>query len=392
MAWKTLSLNERKTQFVNEALIGEVSFSELCRRFEISRPTGYIWIGRYREEGIEGLKERSRAARNHPNAIRPQVEQWILEARVLHPTWGPKKLVRWVEKKQRVERLCALSTAGEILRRHGLSVTRKVTRRSVKQEGGLSACDGPNRVWCVDFKGYFRLGNGDRCDPLTLTDGFSRYLLRCQALHGTKGSDVKRILDSAFREYGLPDKIRSDNGAPFARPSAGGLSTLSVWWIKLGIEPERIAPGKPQQNGRHERMHRTLKSETTNPPEENLRRQQKRFDAFKKCFNFERPHEALAQETPASAYECSARRYTGRVREPEYEESEQKRKVQQRGEFYWASTPVFLSEAVAGETVALKQKEGGLWEVRFAHVKLGIFDENARKMTFENVSHPRQRK
>jgi transposase InsO family protein len=303
------------------------------------------------------------------------VEQWILKARDAHPTWGPKKLVPWVRSESGLPEVCAVSTAGEILRRHGLTVPRKVTRKNEPFAGPLAPGTAPNDLWCVDFKGYFRVGDRSRCDPLTMTDACTRYLLKCHALPNTGLAGTRRVFEAAFRQFGLPKRIRSDNGAPFSSLGLGGLSALSLWWIKLGITPERIAPGHPYQNGQHERMHRTLKRETTMPPAATLRAQQRRFDAFRQEFNEQRPHEALGQRRPAEIYRSSPRVYSGRAVSPTYPEGMATRKVQSNGMIYWASQRVFLGEAFAGEHVGFESTEDGVWTLRFGHLAIGVFDE-----------------
>jgi putative transposase len=315
----------------------------------------------------------------------------ILRARGKHPTWGPKKLVAWVQEREGLEKVCAVSTAGEILRRHGLLKARKIHRRTAVSSQPLRPFTGINSVWCVDYKGWFRLGNGERCDPLTITDGASRYLLRCQAFERTGLENARRIFEATFREYGLPERIRSDNGAPFASTAIGGLSSLAVWWLKLGIVPERIAPGRPDQNGRHERMHLTL-NEALEPPSYDLRAQQRRFDRFRRCYNEERPHEALGQRTPSSAYRASPRAYPGRVPEPEYEEGMIARKVQANGEFNWQNQEVFLSETLRGETIGLAEVADGRWQVRFCQMVLGTLDERSLKIVPKDVPRKRRKK
>jgi transposase-like protein len=275
MPWKTTAILDQKTRFVLEHAEGELSVAELCRLYGISRKTGYKWIGRHAEAGLAGLQDQPRIAKEQPQAVPLEVEEWILAGRTLFPTWGPKKLVAWARRESGLEELCAISTAGEILRRHGLTVPRKITRKNEPFAGLLVEGKAPNELWCVDFKGHFKLGDRSRCEPLTMTDAATRYLLRCQALPNTGLAGARRIFEAAFREFGLPERIRSDNGAPFSSIGLGGLSVLSLWWIKLGITPERIAPGQPCQNGRHERMHRTLKAQTANPPAPTLRAQQR---------------------------------------------------------------------------------------------------------------------
>lgn len=318
--------------------------------------------------------------KTHPNAVGAELEELIIKARGKHPTWGPKKLVAWVQRTSGINRVCAASTAGEILKREGLNVARKAgALRVTPWAKSLGSYDGANAVRCVDFKGWFRLGNGQRCDPLTMTDGYSRYLLRCQGVTHTGLEQTRRNFEAAFWEYGLPERIRSDNGAPFGSIAIGGLSRLAVWLMKLGIVPERIDPGCPYQNGRHERMHLTL-NETIAVPAYDLRGQQKRFNAFRKCFNEERPHEALSQQTPASCYQASLRKYTGRLEEPQYESRTTTRKVQANGVFDWRGMDLFLSETLRGETIGLEEVCDRKWEIRYGEMVLGRIDEEAKRI------------
>ena len=235
MPFQTDSALAQKQQFIQDWLGEEWPFSKLCQRYGISRPTGYKWVERYRLEGICGLAEQSHAAHSYPNRIDANIEELILAARAKHPSWGPKKLVTWIKRREGLERLCAVSTAGEILRRHEMVVPRQLHRHAVRAETPLASYEGSNAVWCIDFKGWFVLGNGERCDPLTITDGFSRYLLRCRGCARIELKETRRICETAFREYGLPVRMRSDNGSPFGSVAIGGLSALAVWWIKLGI-------------------------------------------------------------------------------------------------------------------------------------------------------------
>ena len=269
-------VNER-LQFIEECKSQEWSMAEVCRRFEISRKTGYKWLGRYESGGINALQDGSHAPHHNPRQVLDEVEDAVVEARGKHPHWGPVKLRAWLDRTAPEIEWPAPSTIGEILHRHGLAVARKKRPRATPNSEPLKHAQGPNLVWCADFKGWFRCQDGSRCDPLTITDAYSRFLLRCQAAKHPDGWYTQPLFEATFREHGLPERIRIDNGAPFASVGIGGLSELSVWWIKLGIRPERIEPGKPGQNGRHERMHRTLKQETAQPPRANLREQQKAF-------------------------------------------------------------------------------------------------------------------
>lgn len=372
MPWKETCAVDERMRFVLEYETGEDAMAEVCRRYGISRKTGYKWLGRYVEEGLEGLKERSRVPRHCPRAVGAEVVAAIVASRAAHPTWGAKKLRVLLERERPGTTWPARSTLAEILKRHGLVVPRKRRRRTPPQEEPFGSCEGPNAVWCVDFKGWFRTGDGSRCDPLTLSDAYSRYLLRCQALRKPDGVFVRPLMEAAFREYGLPRAIRTDNGAPFASRGVAGLSALSVWWLKLGIVPERIDPGQPQQNGRHERMHLTLKAETASPPKRSLRAQQRRFDGFRREYNEVRPHEALGMETPASWYKPSGRGYPSLQEDPAYPSGWSRRRVCDRGEFRWQVTKVFLGRALDGELVGLEPLGGRYWRVWFAHLALGV--------------------
>jgi transposase InsO family protein len=309
---------DERMRFVVAASEDEAVMSEICAEFGVSRQTGYKWLARYRLEGVDGLKERSRAPLSHGRSRAEAVVSAALALRERYPTWGPKKL-----RKKLAERLPgveppARSTIGDWLRKEGMTQARRLRRRCPPSASPFVAVDAPNAVWCADFKGWFRTGDRQRCDPLTISDAMSRYLLRCEAVARPDGAHVRPVFEAAFCEFGLPLAIRSDNGPPFASTGAGGLSRLSVWWIKLGVQPERIEPGKPQQNGRHERMHRTLNAETASPPAAALAEQQRRFDAFRALYNDERPHEALDFETPARLYRVSERAYPCPLREPAY--------------------------------------------------------------------------
>lgn len=380
MGWKETCAMEERFKFIQEYKSQQWSVAELCRRFEISRKTAYKWIDRHQQEGIEGLRDQSRAPDHHPNQIADQLELRIVEARQQHPTWGPVKLRAWLEQQDRRAIWPAPSTMGDILKRHGLTVPRKHRRHATPSSAPLSHAERPNAVWSIDFKGWFRVGDGRRCDPLTLSDAFSRYLLRCQAVAEPTGALVRPVCQAAFQEYGLPDAIRNDNGPPFASTALAGLSSLSVWWIKLGIRLERIQPGKPQQNGRHERMHRTLKQETARPPAENLRRQQERFDRFRIEYNQQRPHAALNNRTPAQCYQPSSRPFPSLIPGPEYHPDWEVRRVR-KGCICWWSRDIFVTRALDGEDVALQPlDEDGLWCLWFCDYPLGLLDQKAGRV------------
>jgi transposase InsO family protein len=388
VGWKETSVVDERLQFIGECKSGEWSMAEVCRRFEISRITGYKWLKRYEEEGWEGLKDRSHAPHHNPRQVAEEVEEAIVEARAAHPYWGPVKLRTWLQRSEPKIQWPAASTVGEILRRHGLAVPRKKRFKAPPNSEPLKEANGPNRIWCADFKGWFRCLDGSRCDPLTISDAYSRFLLRCQGVKHPDTWYVTPLFEAAFREYGLPERIRMDNGAPFASVGIGGLSELSVWWIKLGIRPERIEPGKPAQNGRHERLHRTLKQETAQPPRANLREQQRAFDMFRHEYNYERPHQALQGRTPAECYQSSPRLYRGRVREVTYPSEYEVRYVSEGGQIRWNGGRVFVGRALLGEPLGLELIADGKWRVWFSFYELGIFDEEKLLIRPKPVESP----
>ncbi len=373
---------EQRFEFVLEWAKHKSSMAELCRAFEISRKTGYHVVAQYQAEGLEGLKPHSRAPRHHPNAIDEEVCAAVVRAKAAHPGWGPKKLQPLVGEPESIQQQWPVaSTRGAILVRAGLTVPRRPPRAHVPPRtqpfGSISQA---NDTWCADFKGWFRTADGVRCDPLTISDAHSRLLLRCQALHhGIHGQYVRPVFEATFREYGLPLRLRTDNGSPFAHVGAGGLSALSVWWIKLGIVPERIDPGQPSQNGRHERMHRTLNETTAQPPAATIRAQQQRFDAFRREYNHERPHEALGQQPPMGCYTASQRAYPRRLEEPTYPGADQERRVRHNGEIRWSSSTIYISQVLVGEPVGIYEAADG-WLVRYGPIDLGLLDPSQSRL------------
>jgi transposase InsO family protein len=366
---------DERVRFVLEQEAGQCSMAELCRCYAISRETGYYWLRRYQAGGIEALCDRGREPQRHPQQTPETIEAAVLALRRAHMSWGPRKLKRVLERAEPRQRWPAASTIGAMLAREGLVVPRRQRRRAPPYTQPFAAADAPNRVWCADFKGWFRTSDGERIDPLTMTDAHSRYLLRCQAVEKTDTARVQAIFEAAFREYGMPEAIRTDNGAPFASRAVAGLSRLAVWWMKLGIVPERIAAGHPEQNGRHERMHRTLKQETASPPAATRRAQQRVFDRFRREYNQQRPHEALAMQTPAACYTSSARAFPARVPEPEYAASMQVRKVRARGQITWRGDDhVFLTETLIGERVGLELIDDDYWCIYFAGFPIACLD------------------
>jgi transposase InsO family protein len=368
---------EEKLRFVFCYERDEESMRALCERFGISRETGYVWLRRYRQFGAKGLEEVNRAPRGHPNQTAESIAEAVLGLREAHMTWGPRKLKRILERDQPGLRWPASSTMGEIVKRAGLVVERRKRRKTEPYTEPLAHALECNRVWCADFKGWFKSGDGTRIDPLTISDACSRYLLRSQSVEKADTERVRGIFEAAFREYGLPWGIRTDNGPPFASSAVGGLSRLAVWWIKLGIVPERIQAGHPEQNGRHERMHRTLKQDLR--PAQDWRAQQLELDRFRREYNHMRPHEALGMQTPASVYVPSPRPYPERLPEIEYPDAMQVRSIRSHGHFRWKKHDVFLSEVLWGERVGLLPFDDGCYTVYFAHVPVALFEERTAK-------------
>jgi transposase InsO family protein len=381
MPWKKSSVMEEKLRFVFEYQQRQRTMTELCQRYEISRETGYVWLRRYQAVGLEGLREKSRATQRHGNQTSVEIEQMVLELREAHSRWGPRKLKRVLEDNEPGRVWPAASTIGALLKREGLMAGRRKRRRTAPYSEPLAHADGPNRVWCADFKGWFRTGDGERIDPLTITDAHSRYLFRCQAVEKTDTARVQAIFEAVFREYGMPEAIRTDNGAPFASTAIAGLSRLAVWWMKLGIVAERIEAGHPEQNGRHERMHRTLKQETAQPPAGNRREQQRVMERFRQEYNQVRPHEALGMRTPAAVYELSPRSFPAHVPEPEYPDTMLVYRVQQKGHFRWKKQEVFLSEVLWGEPVGLLPVDDRWFTVYFAQFPIARFDSKQLRVT-----------
>lgn len=380
MPWKQTSPEQEQERFIERWQGGEVSFVRLCQQFGISAKTGYKRVRRFQALGWEGLADRSRAPHHHPNQVAWEVAKGLVDAKRAHPTWGPRKLIPWLREDAPQTAWPAPSTASGILQRAGLVRRRRRARRAALWGHPFAEAKAPNDVWCMDFKGWFRTADGQRCDPLTVADAASRYLLVCRALPHPRGPEVRQALERTFREYGLPRAIRTDNGPPFAGAALGGLSPLAVWWIKLGILPERIEPGHPEQNGRLERLHRTLKAETASPPQATLRAQQRAFQAFRQQYNTERPHEALGQKTPASCYTPSYREYPARLPELAYEAGVTVRRVRSNGEIKWQGGLLYLSEALRGEPVGLVPQDDRFWSLRLGPVQIGLLDAYHRSV------------
>jgi transposase InsO family protein len=374
---------EKRMRFVTEIEIGDESMTALCRRFGLSRKTGYKWLERYRLDGLDGLADRSRAPQAHPQAVAAEIVERCLSVRRTHATWGPAKVLAWLERHYPVVSWPAASTIGVLFDRAGLTVKRKQRRRATPSSAPFASCGRANDVWCIDFKGWFLTGDGTHCEPLTLSDAHSRYLLRCQVLGRNNTEHVWPVLSAAFREYGLPVRLRSDNGSPFASTGAGGLSRLAVKVIKAGVRPERIAPGKPQQNGRLERLHLTLLGDTASPPARSLREQLDRFRQFQRVYNEERPHAALTNATPAEHYELSPRRWDGVLREPAYPADWVVRRVRPNGAIRWRDAEIYLTQALTGEPIGLAERSDGSCLVRYGPLDLGVIAHRSQRLRKE---------
>jgi putative transposase len=381
MPWDETTRMSQRIRFISDLESCQYTMTELCERYGISRKTGYKWAGRFVTGGPGGLEDRPHVAKSFPHQVNAEKVAQILDLRRRFPSWGPRKLLAWMEQHHPEVSWPAASTIGDQLKRHGLVESRRRRRRPLPPRPPQVEATKPNAVWSMDFKGEFRLGSSRLCYPLTVTDGFSRYLLGCQGLESPTGEGSRRVLESLFREYGMPGAILTDNGSPFASSHAlARLSRLSVWWIRLGIRPVLIQPGHPEQNGRHERMHRTLKAETTRPPAADGPGQQERFDQFRRIYNEQRPHEALGQIPPAQVYEPSPRSYPSRLEPCEYPGHFEVRSVGDKGEIWWRGQALFVSHSLQGERIGLEEVEEGQWSVYLSSVLIARFDEQERRM------------
>jgi len=381
LPWKETCAMKERMQLVSLYKTGRYTVTELARHFGVSRKTAHKWLGRFTAEGIPGLDERSRAPHRCPRATPALVALAVVRAKEAHPTWGPAKLTPCPDEVPEIARAWpAVSTRGRILGLHGLVNQRRHRRRVSPWFQPFLGADCPNAVWCADFKGWIRTGDGTRCDPLTVSDACTRMLLCCEILTKPDYSHARPVFERTFREYGLPLAIRTDNGPPFASVGAGGLSPLSVWWVKLGITPERIQPGHPEQNGRHERMHRTLKQEAMNPPAATPQDQQQKCDDFLSVYNTVRPHEALGQVPPASLYVPSPRPYPERLGDIQYPSLTEVRRVRSNGQIKWRGELVFVSEALVGELVGITEDVDS-WLVSYGPIPLGLLCSHRPSLT-----------
>lgn len=380
MPWNETCVMELRIAFVRTYLQGTVTMSELCLDYRISRKTGYKWLTRYEAFGLEGLKDRDSRPHGHPNRLADAVVQRCVALKIEKPNWGPKKLVALGRIRRPDLVWPAPSTLGGYLKRAGLVKRRRVQSRSAppyELAFKKGACS--NEVWCADFKGQFLTGDKRYCYPLTVTDAHSRFLLCCTGLRNVGCDATKSEFKKLFKEYGLPEAIRTDNGPPFSSVRLG-FSPLSLWWRKLGIVHERIEPGHPEQNGQHERMHKTLKAETTRLPKSNMKTQQRRFDEWRDEFNHERPHESLSQTTPASHYTASPRHYPKELAAPCYPDEYEVRRIRSKGDILWRGKMIYASQMLAGEKVGLQQIESGKWKIWIGDQAVAILDERLKKV------------
>jgi putative transposase len=385
MPWKESDTMTERAKFVLRAESGE-RMTDLCKEFGISRKTGYKFLERFKKLGLVGLRDEERGPANIPWRTPEATQQLILGFKKKHPTWGAKKLKSELEKQHPGVRIPARSTIGALLDKHGLVKHRKPRRRATTSLAPLTPGLFSNDVWCADFKGEFRLGNRRYCYPLTITDHSSRYLIACEGLENTRGEGAYPVFERAFKTYGLPKAIRTDNGSPFASTGLKGLTKLSVWWLRLGIELQRIEPGHPEQNGRHERFHLTLKTDTTRPPAVTFLQQQERFDRFIAVYNHERPHESLDMKHPADFYEPSEQTYREVLDELEYPHHDTTRKISSDGHMslWGARKRCYVTQALAGERVGLREVKQNRWLVSFLTLDLGHVD--AKTFRFEPLA------
>jgi putative transposase len=376
MPWREMWPMDQRIQFVGEFRSGFFTMTELAADYGVSRKTGYKWVERYEAHGVAGLTDRSRRPHESPRATESTLVEALVRVRKRHPRWGAKKLLGVVRREAPTAAWPKRSTVCDLLSRAGLVPPRtRRARHPVPLPTLLAPIVRANGTWTTDFKGAFRTGDGIYCYPLTLRDGWSRYLLRCDALPGQTYEATRRRFARAFAQYGLPERIRSDNGGPFAGPGLGRLSRLSVWWMRLGIVPERIALGRPDQNGAHEQFHSVLSADTARPPAPTGGAQQRRFDRFRLEYNYERPHEALDDQPPATCYTPSTRLVPATLPAIEYAGHMEVRRVSTVGCISWRNRAVFLSEALVGEPVGFEEVDDGVWTVYFASVVLARFDE-----------------
>jgi len=381
MPWRRTGPMDERVQFISDYLKAKYDVSALCDAYGISRKTGYKWIERYKESGVDGLKELSRRPHNSPYRTPVRIKMELIALRKQYG-WGPKKLLSIMKGKHPKWDLPGRSTVCDILKREGLIKKKRARRKIPAMQRPFAAIDHPNAVWTADFKGQFRIQHGRYCYPLTIVDAYSRYLLECRALTGTGLENTRKVFHSIFEKYGLPERIRTDNGVPFASISASGLSQLSLWWVQLGIYPERIDAGKPYQNGRHERMHRDLKEKAVKPPASCMKEQQARLDQFRKEYNEVRPHEALNFKTPSSLYTPSRRAMPENLLTYKYPEHYEVRHVQHNGMIYWRNSYVYAGYLLKDQFMGLEEIDNGIWDVYLGAFLLGRLFDDKMKIDF----------
>jgi len=374
MTWRSTTVKEEREKFIKDVLeYNKGTFTEVCDSYSITPKTGYKWLNRYHLYGVEGLEDQSRAPKNHKNKIKQEVEDIVIQIKRKHRKLGPKKIRAILIRDYNIIKPPSESAIGNILKKNNLTKPKRVCRR-VPGTSPLGECEEPNDVWMYDFKGWFLTGDGQKCEPLTMTDGHTRYALVCEHLDRKRSCDVWEILEPVFKEYGLPKRIRSDNGPPFATTGVGRLSPLSIKLIKAGVTPEWIDPGHPEQNGRHERFHLTLKEEVASPPALNLSLQLVKNKNFVEYYNNFRPHEALGQVAPAEVYRISDRKWDGQLKSPEYTEEYEVRRVGKSGSITWKGQAFFLSESMWKEPVGIKQIAWDIMGVYYGPIYLGTID------------------
>jgi putative transposase len=380
MPWRIEGTMDLKIRMLADWGTGTTNVTELSKEYRISRPTVYKWIERYEQQGIDGLKDRKRSPLHSPNQTDAQTVELIIQEKLKNRHRGPKKIWHQLKRRYPDIALPAPSTIGEWLKKRGLVEKRRKRLRVPPYTRPFETCERANSVWSIDYKGQFYTRDGRACYPLTVSDNYSRYLLECRGLPGPRYVETRAVFEKVFKEYGLPDAIRSDNGVPFAGRSICGLSNLSLWFVQLGIIPERIDKGCPEQNGRHERMHRTLKAETTCPASRTMKEQQERFDLFRMDYNSNRPHESLHQDVPMNHYRRSNRPYIERPIMPDYDFSHTIRQVCPSGEIKFKKNTYYLAQLLAGQAVGLKEVAEDQWQIYYSFLPLGILDLRKNKI------------
>jgi transposase InsO family protein len=372
---------EQREKFIADRRRGLFSMTELCERYNVSRKTGYKWLQRFAEDGRRALRDRSHAPHCCPHRIDSRMAELLCDTRRAHPTWGPRKILDYLAKRHRGVRIWpATSTVGDLLAREGLVRRRRRRRKPVHPGSVPIHTTAPNDLWTIDFKGHFRTRDAIYCYPLTVADQHTRFLIACHGLFSTKGVGARRVLELAFREYGLPAAIRSDNGAPFASIGIHGLTHLNVWWMRLGIQHQRMNPGSPQENPAHERMHRTLKAEAVRPPRANLRAQQRAFNAFRAEYNTVRPHESLGGDCPAEHYRSSRRPFPSKLPPLEYPGHYIVKRVTNAGTFRFKHKLLFIANALRQQHIGLEEVNDGIWSIFLGTVLLARIDEREMRI------------